>query len=363
MEKNFRPTWIDVNLKALKRNILKIHRLVAPSRLMFVVKADAYGHGAGEISSFVRNMVWGFGVSSIEEGLILRKRVRNPILVLGSLYPFESFLEAIKKDLSVTISSFDAARQAVEASKKVGRKIKCHIKIETGMGRIGARKPAAGRIFRYLVSFPRHAVLEGAYSHLSSSETDRKYTLQQFSYYRSALREFGNLPAHFVKHLCNSHAAIHYPRMRLDMVRCGLACYGLMRGFTPVMSFKTRIVFLKNVRKGSFLSYEKSFKCARPMKIATLPVGYADGYSRRLSNKSFVLVRGQKCRVLGNITMDMMMIDVTNIRNPGIGEEVVLVGKSGNAEIKISNLAEKSGTIAYEAASIISKRVPRIYTR
>lgn len=361
MNKIFRPTWAEINLNALRKNLLKISSLIKPSKLLFVVKADAYGHGAVRIAKFSEKMVWGFGVSSVEEGLILRReKIKKPVLVLGSLYPFKSFLKSIKDDLSVTISSIEAARQVVKAAQKAGEKARCHIKVETGMGRIGVRRPSAVKIYNYLRKSPR-AILEGAYSHFSSAGGDAAYTREQLEYFKSTLSQFVPLPAGFQRHIANSSAAVHMPRTRFDLCRCGLACYGLMKGFEPVMSLKTKIVFLKNVRKGSFISYDRSFRCRKAMKIATLPVGYADGYFRAYSNKAHVLVKGRKCKVVGNVTMDMTMADVTALKNATIGDEVALAGKSGGREIKFADLAAMARTIPYEATSLIAGRVPRIY--
>lgn len=365
--KILRPTWAQINLSALKNNVLKIKKIIGPaSKLLLVIKANAYGHGALEVARFVQaeKMAWGYGVSSVEEGIVLRKAgISSPILILGSLFPFESFIEAINYDLTVTISSLEAAAQIVKASESLGKKAICHIKLETGMGRIGARRPSAVKILKELIASSSVSV-GGVYTHLSSSETDRDFTDLQLLYFNETLEEFSQYNVKdIIRHAANSYAAVNIPSSRFDMIRSGFACYGLMNGFEPVLSLKTRIVFLKNVREGSFISYNKAFKCISPMKIATLPIGYADGYFRKYSNEGHVLIKGKRCRVLGDITMDMIMVDVSDIENVLIGDEAVLLGCQGGEKISAGELAEKAGTSSYEVVTLISARVPRVYVK
>lgn len=359
-----RPTWAEINFPAFKKNLLKIHDAGgARTKVMLVAKANAYGHGAREVVRFAERegLAWGFGVSSVEEGLTLRDAgIISPILVLGSLYPFESFVGAINRGLMVTISSVDAARQVIEASRKLGKKAVCHIKLETGMGRIGARKPAVIKIFETLRG-SESAVAGGLYTHLSCADSDPEFTARQLGYFAETAAELARCGVKdIIKHAANSSALVNYPESRLDMVRAGLAAYGLMEGFEPVLSWKTRIVFLKTVREGAYISYGKSFKAPRPMKIATIPVGYGDGYIRRFSNAASVLVAGRKCPVIGNVTMDLTMVDVTDVKDAAVGSEVALIGRQGDSEVSARGLAELAGTIPYEVVTLISSRVPRI---
>ena len=332
--------------------------------MMLVVKANAYGHGAVETARFAEreNLAWGFGVSSVEEGLALREAgIVSPVLILGSLYPFESFLEAINRGLLVTISSLDAARQVIEAARLAGKKAVCHVKLDTGMGRIGARKPSVLKIFEELSGYGA-AEAAGLYTHLACADSDPEFTAGQLGYFAdtaSSLAKSGI--GGLIRHAANSAALMNYPESRWDMVRVGLAAYGLMDGFEPVLSWKTRVVFIKTVREGSYISYGKSFRAARPMTVATIPVGYGDGYVRGLSNKAFVLVAGRKCPVIGNVTMDMTMVDVTDARDVTVGSEVTLIGRDGDSEISARDLAALAGTIPYEAVTLITSRVPRVY--
>jgi len=359
-----RPTCAEIRLSAVRRNLQKLKRTAAPARLLFVVKANAYGHGAVELARLAEreNLAWGFGVSSVEEGLALRGAgIISPVLVLGSLYPFESFVEALNADLMVTIASLDAARQAAGAARRLGKKAVCHIKLETGMGRIGARKPSVLKIYDELSASGAVSVA-GLYTHLSSADSDPDYTGAQLSIFNETASELEARGARgLTLHAANSSATVLYPVSRMDMVRCGIAAYGLFAGFEPALTLKTRVVFVKNVREGAYVSYNKSFRADRPMKIATIPAGYGDGYIRRFSNKADVLIGGLRCRVLGNVTMDMTMVDVTAVKDAAVGSEAVLLGRQGSEEITALELAAMADTITYEIVTLISARVPRIY--
>ncbi|MBI4656777.1 MAG: alanine racemase [Elusimicrobia bacterium] len=360
----FRPTWAEIRLASIKKNILRIRKIIGlRPRIMLVVKANAYGHGAVETARYVQKerLCGCLGVSSVEEGVGLRKSgVGLPILILGSLYPFESFAEAVNHDLSVTVSSLDAAKLVVAASSKHKKKALCHIKLETGMGRIGARKPSVIKIFEEL-SGSKNAGIEGIYTHLSSADCDREFTMSQIRLFNETLELLPQRQTrHMLKHVANTYAAAHYPESRMDMVRTGIGAYGLVRGFEPALSLKTRIVFLKDVRQGASIGYNRTFKAPKPMKIATIPIGYADGYLRRFSNSADMLVQGIRCRALG-ITMDMTMIDVSRIERPGVGDEVVVIGRQAGSEITAVELSKIADTIPYETVSIITARVPRIY--
>jgi len=364
MATTLRPTIAEIRLSAVRKNLQKLKRLAAPARVLFVVKANAYGHGAAALARLAEReaLCWGFGVSSVEEGLALRESgIISPVLVLGSLYPFESFVEAINADLMVTIASLDAARQVTEAARKLGKKAVCHIKLETGMGRIGARRPSVLKIYDELEGSGAVAVA-GMYTHLSSADTDPEYTAEQLGFFGDTVKELKERGARGLTfHAANSCAAVNIPESRFDMVRCGIAAFGLADDFEPAMTLKTRIVFIKNVREGAYISYNKSFRADRPMKIATIPAGYGDGYIRRFSNKADVLIGGRRCRVLGNVTMDMTMADVTAVKDAAVGSEAVLLGRQGEEEITAQELAGIAGTITYEIVTLVSGRVPRVY--
>jgi alanine racemase len=359
-----RPTVAEIRLSAVRKNLQKLQKAAAPARLLFVVKANAYGHGAAELARLAERegLAYGFGVSCVEEGLALRAAgLKSPVLVLGSLYPFESFVEAINADLMVTIASLDAARQVADAARAAGRKAVCHIKLETGMGRIGARRPSVLKIYDEL-SGRGEVELAGVYTHLSSADSDPDYTGAQLAIFSETAAELELRGARgLALHAANSAATMNFPVSRLDMVRCGIAAYGGLPGFEPAMTLKSRIVFIKNVREGAYISYNKSFRADRALKIATIPAGYGDGYIRRFSNKADVLIGGRRCRVLGNVTMDMTMVDVTSVKEASVGSEAVLLGRQGAEEVTAQELADLAGTINYEIVTQVSARVPRVF--
>lgn len=349
-------------------------------RILFVVKANAYGHGAAVLAREAQGRVFGFGVSSVEEGFHLRESgIQSPILVLGSLYPFESFEACVRHRLTPTVASLQGARALEKAAAKnpEPEPLPCHVKLETGMGRIGVREGSALKVLEFL-SKAKGLFLEGLYSHLASADSDEEFTrlqMERFSKVCAAAESAGvSIP---FRHIANSAAILRYRDSLWDMVRPGLLLYGLVRPCEPILAFKTQVVFVKTVPKGATVSYGRLWRAHQRRWIATLPVGYADGFARRLSNQGEVLIRGRRCPVVGAVTMDQTMVDVTSLQEKGIrdkgqgrrpapvgvGEEVLLLGKQGSEEISAGELARKLGTISYEIVCGISSRVPRIYKR
>lgn len=361
----YRPAWAEVDLGALRRNVRAFRRRLAPpTRLLFVCKANGYGHGAVQTAraALGAGASW-LGVTSVEEGAALRAAgLGAPVLVLGSLYPFESLAEAARLRLTPTIASADAARALIALGKRLKRPLPCHVKVETGMGRIGVRPAEALKVLGLLSVAPKAARLEGLYTHFASADDDARFTrlqLERFNAVAQAAAARGlRVP---LRHAANSMAALRHPESRLDMVRSGLALYGLCPGFEPVLSLKSRVVFLKRVARGSPVSYGGTFRTRRDSRLATLPLGYADGVSRRLSNRGEVLLRGRPCRIAGAVTMDMMMADVTALREVHVGDEAVLLGRQGARAITAASVARRLGTIPYEVVCAVSARVPRVY--
>lgn len=360
-----RPTVAEIDLKKLTRNLRNVRAQVGEKvNLLAILKANAYGHGAVEIGQFIEEnqLAQWFGVASVEEGIMLREAgLKTPILVLGSIFPFEAFEYAIKYDLAVTIASLAAAEAVCQVAEKLGKKALCHIKQETGMGRIGMRRGGTMKVAQFLHQNP-HAVLDGLYSHLSSVESDPTFTEQQIGFFRDTLT---GLELHGISvphiHIDASTAITARPDAHYTLVRPGHSIYGLENGYEPVLSLKTRIVYVKDIPAGFSVSYNRSFIATHPMKVATLPLGYGDGYMRALSKKAEVLIRGHRCRVLGNITMDMMMVDITDVPDARVGDEVIAVGRQGSEEITLKELADLAGTIDYEICTQLNARVPRIY--
>lgn len=360
-----RPTVAEVDLKKMARNLHKVRERVGNVKILTLLKANAYGHGAVPVGLYLQenNLCEFFGVASVEEGLALREAgITLPVLVLGSIYPFEAFEYAIKNDLAITIASQAAADAVCEIAAKLGKKALCHVKQDTGMGRIGTRRVNVFGIIETLSKNP-HVILDGLYTHLSSADTDPVFTEEQVGYFRDTLT---NVRLHGIQishvHMAASPGVAARTDIYFDMVRPGHAAFGLDEGYEPILSLKTRVVYLKDVPAGSSISYGRSFIAQKPMKVATLPVGYGDGYLRAFSNKGEVLIKGKRCRVLGNVTMDMMMVDVTDV-NASVGDEAVLAGRQGDEEITWAELAQKAGTIDYELCTLLMPRVPRIYKK
>ncbi|MDE1976020.1 MAG: alanine racemase [Elusimicrobia bacterium] len=360
-----RPTWAEVDLGALRRNLRAFRSRLGPAvKILFVVKADAYGHGAAACARAAQSSGlcdW-LGVSSVEEGAALREKgVRLPVLVLGSLYPFESFAVAARYGLTATVASLSAAKSLASAARRRGRRVSCHLKIETGMGRIGMRPPAAAQAAEHLERACPGA-LTGLYTHLSSPEESPSYTRRQLAEFSRAVAAVSSRArGPLLRHAAASAAALRYPESRWDMARPGLAVYGLYPGFEPVLTLKTRVVFLKTVPRGTAVGYGASYRTRLRSRLATLPVGYADGFLRALSNRGSVLVRGRRCPVVGRISMDMATIDVTRVPGARVGDEAVVFGRQGAREIPIRSAAALAGAIPYEIPCGLTARVPRIY--
>jgi alanine racemase len=275
----------------------------------------------------------------------------------------------VKYKLIPSISSAQGVIELIRLGARLKKTMPFHLKVDTGMGRIGITAQSAQALLKKIRG-RKEIAMAGMYTHFSSADSNRAYTRMQFFKFMEVVKAARKLGMNFSAHCANSAALLKYPQMQLDMVRPGIALYGLSPwqktdkklGLRPVLMWKTAIVFLKNVKKGAAISYGRAYIAKKPMAIATLPVGYADGYSRLLSNKADVLVRGRRCRVVGRVTMDMMMVDVTRVPNASIGDEVVLVGAQGKERIRIEDLAADIGAISYEVACSISHRVPRIET-
>ncbi|MDD5495799.1 MAG: alanine racemase [Candidatus Omnitrophica bacterium] len=368
----YRQTWAEVDLKAIEYNFRQVRRLVGNNvKIMAVVKANAYGHGTVEVSEvFERLGVDYLGVATTDEAVRLRDHgVMSPILVLGHVLPSE-IKAAVSKDITLTLCG-DELLKEIKRETAGGLKAKVHIKIDTGMGRIGIWHEEALNFIKNLAQH-KNIIIEGIYTHFSSAGRDSFFTtyqLESFEALLSQLEEFDiRIP---LKHAANSIATVDFKKSHLNLVRPGLILYGMYPKHTfpkliklkPAMSFKTRIVFIKDTPPGRSISYGRSFITQKHTRIATLPVGYADGYGRNLSNKADVLIRAQRAPVIGRVTMDQTMIDVGHVKGVKVGDEVILIGKDGRNEIRMEKLARLAGTIAYEVVCAISNRVPRIYKR
>lgn len=373
--RHYRPTWAEISLDALQHNIQQFRQAVPKHvKIMAVIKADAYGHGAAPVAKeAVRCGADYLAVAFLDEALQLRRSgIRAPILILGYTPP-EAFAAAVEQDIALTIYS-EEALHALRHLPCSGRQAKVHIKIDTGMGRIGiADEREAAAYIEQALQIP-HVKVEGLYTHYAcADEKDKSYTLKQYERLERILNHFRQKGIRFVcNHSGNSAAAIDLPDYCFDMVRLGISMYGLYPSLEvnrktiqlkPVMSLKTRIAWVKTLPPGSVVSYGAAYRTQSDEQIATLPIGYADGYSRMLSGKAQVLFRGKRVPVTGRICMDQTMINVTGMNDVAIGEEVVLFGQQAGAELPADELAQWLGTINYEIVCMVAKRVPRLYMR
>lgn len=368
---HYRPTWAEVDLAAIEHNYRQVRKLVGKGvNIMVVVKANAYGHGIVEISTVLEKLGVNYlGVATTDEALRLREQgVKTPILVLGSVLPDEIKV-LIENDITLTLCSEDLLA-AVRKETAGGRKAKVHIKIDTGMGRIGVWHEEALNFVKNLAQ-EKNIIIEGIYTHFSSAGRDDFFTNYQIDAFEKLLVNLEGFDIRIgLRHAANSIATVDFKRSHLNLVRPGLIIYGMYPKHTfpkliklkPALSLKTRIAYIKETPPGRSISYGRTYVTQRHTKIATLPIGYADGYPRNLSNKAEVLVRGRRARIVGKVTMDQMMIDIGHIRGCRVGDEVTLIGKQGRDEIRPEKLARLAETIAYEFVCGISNRVPRVYT-
>jgi len=370
-----RPTKVVVDLAKLDYNMQQLIHLVGGSAaVMAIVKANAYGHGAVEVArqALASGASW-LGVAIPEEGEELRKAgIKAPILVLGGIDDSQARLVA-EWDLVQTVFSEETLMALEREAKRLDKEVSVHLKIDTGMGRIGIRNIKEARKICEAISRLEHIKLQGAFTHFASSdEADNSFTqvqMRSFEKFIEGIQEFTQKSLKWV-HAANSAAIIRYPDTYLNMVRAGISMYGYYPSkdvastsihLKPILEWRTRIVYIKEVEEGEGISYGRTFISPRKARIATLPVGYADGYNRLLSNKGWVLIHGQKAPVVGRVCMDQIMVDVTDISSPKVGDEAVLLGEEGGNRITADDLAELCGTISYEILTSISQRVPRYY--
>lgn len=363
-------TWAEINLAAVRFNIINIQKKLGKNiELMAIVKCNAYGHGAIEVSRQILNLgVKALGVSSLYEGIELRDIFKDvPIIVLsaGMSGQAEEFIEY---NLSPVVCTWQMTNALADAARKRGTRAKVHIKVDTGMGRIGVWHERADEFTRQVHKMP-DIEIEGICSHFATSdEQNLDFAKQQFEWFNRCLEKIKDLPIRF-KHISNTAAIFNLPEAHLNMVRPGLSIYGVspseyvkdVEKLRPALSLKTKVAFLKTIPKGRTLSYARTYKTEKEMKVATLPVGYGDGYPLSLSNKAYVLIRGKKARILGAVTMDQIMVDVTNIKDVKTEDIAVLIGKQGDEEITATEIARMAGTIPYEIFTSINKRVQRVY--
>lgn len=363
--------WADIDLDALARNLEWLGRKVGGTRrVLLVVKADAYGHGAVAVARFVcsRVPVAGFGVGDSGEALELREAgIDAPILVLGAIVDGE-MPRVVAHDIAVTVHSFDRIRRLEAEARRQGRRCRVHVMVDTGMGRLGPFPEKALELAR-AVHRSERLVLEGIATHFSSSHRPRDpFTdeqIRRFEQFRRDLAAAGI--GGVVAHAANSGAVLERGRAGFDLVRVGAAAYGLTvrsgeaSDLQPVLQLKTQVIYLKDVPAGTPVSYERRYVTPRRTRIATLPIGYDDGLRYALSNRFDVLVKGRRAPIVGAVSMDYTMIDVGHIPGVRAGDVVTVLGRDGEEEVRVPDMAEAIGTVPYEITCALGRRVRRVY--
>jgi alanine racemase len=371
---SYRDTWAEISLDDIKSNFLQFRQHVKqPTKIMAVVKADGYGHGAVEIAKTTIQMGADYlAVALLDEAITLREAgITDPVLVLGYT-PSRSVKEAINQNITLTVFDHEILDEIILQSSILQKKASIHLKVDTGMSRIGVITNEDALLLATKAVAAEFVHLEGIFTHFSNADSeDSSYTEGQYEKFQSVLAFLEENHIHIpLRHCCNSAATMKFPEMHLDMVRVGVALYGLYPDSTlkklpfqlkQAMSFKSRIVAIKKVAPSTPISYGCTWKPSSESMIATLPLGYADGLSRLLSSRGKILVHGQKANIAGRVCMDQSMIDITDIPGCTVGDEVVIFGENHSSFQSVDEIAELMGTINYEVVCLIGKRVPRVY--
>ncbi len=361
---------VEYNFEQMKKNIKEGTKIVA------VIKADAYGHGAVPIARMIQeyDYIWGFATATAQEALQLRRAgIRKPVLVIGLVFE-EYYEKLVENEIRMAVCDYETARKFDEAAKKKGKKGLIHLAVDTGMTRIGFKddKECLEEIrCIYELSDVR---IEGLFTHFArADEYDRSPAIVQLKRYFDFAELLEKNGIHIPLHHCsNSAGIIRVPEANLDMVRAGITIYGIYPSeevekdivkLKPVMELKSHVSYVKDVQPDTEVSYGGTFVTSRPTRMATIPVGYADGYPRQLSGKGWVLIHGKKAPICGRVCMDQFMVDVTDISDVKAGDEVTLLGRDGDEFISADTLGDLSGRFSYEFVCDINKRVPRIYLK
>lgn len=375
MLNSIRPVWAEVDLDKLAHNMREIRRVSKSKQIMAVVKADGYGHGALDVAPLLlENGADKLAVAVLHEAIELRKSgIDCPVMILGYT-PNNQIQDVVKYNLETAVVAYDYAEKLSEAAGKSGKILKIHIKIDTGMGRIGYPPDESSIDEICRISKLPNLKIEGLFSHFSSAdEKDKSYSksqVEKFNWVYERLTE-RNVQVN-LRHMGNSATIIDLPEYHFDMVRAGIILYGYYPSkevdkkkidLRPAMNLKAKIIFIKKMHEGEYVGYGRKYKCDCERVIATLSVGYADGYPRALGNNANVIVKGKTAPVVGKICMDQCMIDVTDIADVKIGDEVILIGEEGNNKLNADYIADILNTISYEVICFIGKRIPRVYVK
>ena len=366
-----------IDLDAIEYNIEKMkENLPEDTKLIVVAKADCYGHGALQTTSLLslKEYVWGFAVATLDEAIVLRRGgITKPILVLGCIFP-EQWIDALENNIRITVYTEELTKVLSDLAVKIGRKAYVHVKLDTGMGRIGFTPGKEGADKIEEISKLPNIVMEGLYTHFSKAdEGDKSYTMKQMEAYTWMKEELTGRGITFsYYHCCNSAGIIDLKGAGQNLSRAGISTYGMYPSeevhkenvdLKPALELISHVAFVKWVDEGEMISYGGTYVTKRRTKIATIPVGYGDGYPRSLSNKGYMLIHGKKAPIIGRVCMDQCMVDVTEIEDVKFGDEVVLVGRDGDEYLSVETLSRLSDRFNYEFVCLMGKRIPREYIR
>jgi alanine racemase len=367
-----RPTRALVDLDAYRENIQLVKKRIGPERgIVAVVKANGYGHGMLEIArAALDEGAAMLGVATVDEAVMLRRLgFHLPVIILGPIFPKDS--EAIlAHDITASIGSLEVARALDRTARTWKKKPRVHVKVDTGMGRFGFWHEEMPGVLDALKRL-KGVVFEGIFTHFSESDgRSRIFTLEQLRQFRRVLelcRAKSLEPP--IKHAANSGAILQFPEAFFDLVRPGIMLYGLLPSLEvsrtlniqPVMTLVSKVVLVRDVRRGRYLSYARTYRTKSRRRIATIPFGYGDGYPRAFSNRGYVIIRGRKAPIVGRVTMDQILVDVTRIPNVAVGDDVLIYGRQGKHYIPIEEVAASIGSISYELVCAVTQRVPRVY--
>ncbi len=369
---DLRPTYVEVNLTRLEENLAAIRERVSPAKVMLILKANAYGHGLSAVARHLAEKADYIAVAVLEEGIFLRKAgIRTPVLVLGGVWE-RQIPDFLRYDLTLTASSVERLEQINAAAEAMHKKARVHLKIDTGMERIGVHYYSAHTLQEAALKCP-HVEVEGIYSHFANADAaDLSHARLQLERFLEVLRfyERHSLPAP-MRHMANSGAVLQLPEAFFDMVRPGILLYGVYPSdevphtvkVRPALSWKSKVVYFKVTKPGHPVSYGSTWESDHMVRVVTIPVGYGDGYFRSMSNKAHVIIRGKKYPQVGRICMDQIVVNL-EWGTAYHGDEVILIGEAENGErITAEDLARWAGTIPYEILTNINTRVPRVYIR
>lgn len=368
-------SWANISLKNIKHNFKQIKNHVGKTKVMCIIKADAYGHGILQVAQTLENENADyFGVATLSEAVMLRQSgVHTPILLLG-FFDEKFIVDIIENNITVAIYDFETAQSISNVCKKLGKTVKIHIKIDTGMSRLGfSLYNDITEVIKQIYNL-EGIYIEGIFSHFAVSDNlaKRKESLKQGELFQKTIDQLENIGINIaIKHICASGGILEYPEFKCDMVRAGIVLYGYypddglqkVLDLKPCMTLNSKIAQVKTIKQNEFISYGHTFQAKKDMKIAVISVGYADGYLRANSNKAYILVNGKKAPVVGRVCMDMCMVDVSDIENVKRGDNVIVFGYfDKNTLLGADKIADFCDTISYEVLCSVSKRVPRIYS-